>query len=94
MERLWHNMMDVTGAIWASRLEDGLVDAALEVFTPEEINQLDRPAMLSLARLLRDRLANASLPSTHDKLEGIRELLIEYPFAINFKYAATNGGGK
>jgi hypothetical protein len=120
MEGLWHNMMEATGAMWATWLEDGLVDAVagndlavqmtngaiaripsvlvgdapLEVFTREEINQLDRPAMLSLARLLRVRLAKAGPPPTHDELEGIRELLTEHLFAIDFKYAAKNGGGK
>jgi len=120
MEGLWHNIMAATGAMWASWLEDGLIDAvaghdlavqmkkgdtaripsvlvgdaALEVFTREEINQLDRPAMLSLAKLLRDRLAKAGPPPTHDELEGIRELLTEHLFAIDFKYAPKNGGGK
>jgi len=119
MEGLWRNMMEATGAMWASWLEDGLVDAvaghdlavqmtngataripsvlvgdaALEVFTREEINQLDRPAMLSLAHLLRNRLSQAGPPPTHDELEGIRELLTEHLFAIDFKYAAKNGGG-
>lgn len=69
-------------------------DAALEVFTREEINQLDRPAILSLAKMLRDRLAKAGPPPTRDELEGIRELLTEHLFAIDFKNAATNGGGK
>lgn len=120
MEGLWHNTMEATGSIWASWLEDGLVDAvaghdlavqmtngtsaripsvlvgdaALEVFTREEINQLDRPALLSLARLLRVRLAKAGPPPTHDELEGIRELLTEHLFAIDFKYAASSGDGK
>lgn len=120
MEGLWHNTMKANGAIWASWLKDGLVDAvagydlavqmtngttaripsvlvgdaALEVFTREEINQLDRPAILSLARLLRDRLTKAGPPPTRDELEGIRELLTEHLFAIDFKYAAKNGGGK
>lgn len=120
MDGLWHNMMYATGAIWASWLEDGLVeavaghtpavqmtngtnaripfvlagDAAAKVFTREEINQLNRPAMFSLARLLRERLAKADLPPTHDGLEGIRELPTDHLFAIDFKYAAKNGGGK
>ena len=90
IEGLWRNMMEATGAMWASWLEDGLVDAvagydlavqmtngttaripsvlvgdaALEVFTREEINQLDRPSMLSLAHLLRNRLSKAGTAHT------------------------------
>lgn len=120
MEVLWRNMMDATGTIWASWMEDGLIDAvaghdlaiqmtngttervpsvlvgdaALAVFTREEIKQLDRPAMLSLAKLIRNRLAKAGPPPTHDELEGIRELLTEHLFAIDFRYAAKNVGAK
>lgn len=69
-------------------------DAAPEVFTREEIKELDRPAMLSLAHLLRNRLTKAGPSPTHDELEDIRELLTEHLFAIDFKYATKNGGGK
>ena len=49
--------------------------------------------MHSLAHLLKNRLTKAGPSPTRDELEGIRELLSEHLFAIDFKYAAKNGGG-
>ena len=48
---------------------------ALQVFSPEELQQMPKQQQLSLATMLERRLAQESAPSK-EELEGLKELLL------------------
>ena len=53
-------------------------EAALKVFSPEEIKKLPQQIGLSLAGMLRRRLERPGPPPTLDELHGIKELVTEH----------------
>lgn len=55
-----------------------IVDAALQVFTREELRQMSGPSLRSLGHLISKRLDKPGPPPTHDELLGIRELVTEW----------------
>jgi hypothetical protein len=53
-------------------------EAALKVFSLEELGQMARPQLSSLGHLIAKRLAQPGPPPTKDELEGIKELVTEH----------------
>ena len=52
-----------------------IYEMALQVFSPEELQQMPRQQRLSLAVMLERRLEQQSAPSK-DELEGLKDLLL------------------
>ena len=52
-------------------------DAALKVFSPDEIKRLPHQMRLSLAGMLRRRLERPGPPPTLEELQGIKQLVTE-----------------
>lgn len=66
-------------------------DAALTVFTRNELKQLDQTQLFTLARMLRDRLARVGPLPTLNELVRIRKVLTKELFAIQFDPPFLNG---
>ena len=63
-------------------------EAALKVFTREELTQMPRPLRLSLMNLIGNRLDESHKPPpTVAELEGIKELLLEHLWCPAFTAA-------
>ena len=52
--------------------------AALQVFSPDEIKAMPEQTGLTLAALLRKRLEQKGPAPTLEKLQGIKELVVEH----------------
>ena len=57
--------------------QNAISEAALKVFSREELQQMSEPSRLSLGVLLERRLAKQP-PPTVDELQGIKELVLEH----------------
>ena len=54
-------------------------EAALKVFSREELQQMSRPSLNSFLHLIEKRLNKpGAQPPTLDELEGIKELVVEH----------------
>lgn len=73
---------------------DEIIQAALKVFTREELQQLSRPVLLTIGTMIGKRLADKSQPyPTIDELEGIRELATEHLWHVAFDMLSPSNGG-
>jgi hypothetical protein len=56
---------------------NAISEAALKVFSREELQAMSKPSRLSLGRLIEQRLMRLP-PPTVDELQGIKELVLEH----------------